>query len=73
MQGFELLPHHILCIGFYRVMGYSPEFTANMDRVTDILKSGESEELLLSLAREFLGENSTWYAYQSTNGPDIVI
>ena len=32
---------------------------------------GESEDLLLFLAREFLNENSTWYAYQSKNTPDI--
>ncbi len=39
----------------------------------EILKSGESEELIQFLAREFLNENSTWYSYQSKNGPDIVI
>ncbi len=39
----------------------------------DILRDGESGELLLSLAREFLNENSTWYAYQNKNKPDIVI
>ena len=38
-----------------------------------ILENGESEELLLFLAREFLNENSTWYAYQSKNSPDLVI
>ena len=37
----------------------------------EILQKGETEELLLSLARECLNENSTWYAYQSTNTPDI--
>jgi hypothetical protein len=40
---------------------------------TEIRKDGEREELLLFLAREFLNENSTWYAYQSKNKPDIVI
>lgn len=39
----------------------------------EISQKGESEELLLFLAREFLNENNTWYAYQSKNGPDIVI
>lgn len=38
-----------------------------------ILRDGESEELLLFLARECLNENSTWYAYQSKNKPDLVI
>ena len=39
----------------------------------EITEKGESEELLVFLAREFLNENSTWYAYQSKNGPDFVI
>ena len=38
-----------------------------------IQEHGESEVLLLALAREFLNENSTWYAYQSKNTPDLVI
>lgn len=38
----------------------------------DIRENGEDKELLLSLAREFLIENSTWYAYQSRNKPDLV-
>ena len=38
-----------------------------------VLRDGESEELLLFLARECLNENSTWYAYQSKNKPDMVI
>ena len=40
---------------------------------SDILQYGETDELLEFLAREFLIENSTWYAYQSKNKPDIVI
>ena len=40
---------------------------------SEISKQGETDELLLFLAREFLIENSTWYAYQSKNKPDIVI
>ena len=39
----------------------------------EILKNGESEKLILVLAREFLNENSTWYSYQNKNSPDIVI
>lgn len=39
----------------------------------EIIKNGESEEQLLFLAREFLNENSTWFAYQSKNGPDLVM
>lgn len=39
----------------------------------EILEVGERDEELLFLAREFLNENSAWYAYQSKNGPDIVI
>jgi len=39
----------------------------------DVLKNGETEELIIFLAREFLIENSTWYAYQSVNKPDMVI
>ena len=35
--------------------------------------NGETEELIVFLAREFLTENSAWYAYQSKNKPDIVI
>lgn len=38
----------------------------------DILQNGENEEELMNLAREFLIENSTWYAYQSMNGPGVV-
>ncbi len=39
----------------------------------EALNDGESERSLLFLAREFLNENSTWYAYQSKNKPDITI
>ncbi len=39
----------------------------------DVSEYGETEELLLFLAREFLIENSTWYSYQSKNEPNIVI
>jgi hypothetical protein len=37
-----------------------------------IMQNGfESEELIIDLAREFLIENSTWYAYQKTNTTDL--
>ena len=36
-----------------------------------ILAEGENPELLLKLAKEELGENSSWYAYQSMNKPEI--
>lgn len=39
----------------------------------DIILHGESEELIVSLARECLNENSSWYSYQSRNKPDIVL
>lgn len=39
----------------------------------DIEEKGEENELLIFLAKEFLIENSTWYAYQSKNKVDIVI
>ncbi|MBQ3422979.1 MAG: hypothetical protein IJH34_15285 [Romboutsia sp.] len=38
----------------------------------DIRAKGESEEIILYLAKEFLTENSTWYAYQSKNKAEIV-
>ena len=34
---------------------------------------GESDELILSLARDCLNETGTWYAYQKKNQPDLVI
>ncbi|MBR5504311.1 MAG: hypothetical protein IKV87_07715 [Methanobrevibacter sp.] len=39
----------------------------------EILKKGETEEILLYLAHEFLIENSTWYAYQSKNKAELVL
>lgn len=39
----------------------------------EIRKEGESEELLLNLAREELNENSSWYAYQKKNRPEVNI
>ena len=48
-------------------------YATDVTKVEQILRDGESEELLLFLARECLNENSTWYAYQSKNKPDMVI
>ena len=39
----------------------------------DISQNGETDELIIFLAREFLIENGTWYAYQNKNKPDIII
>ena len=39
----------------------------------DVIQGGETRGTLLPLAREFLNENSTWYAYQSKNDSDIVL
>lgn len=39
----------------------------------EILEKGENEELLLSLARECLNENASWYAYQSKNEPSLTL
>ena len=41
------------------------------DALARIEADGESEQLVISLARECLGENATWYAYQSMNAPDV--
>ncbi len=38
----------------------------------DILVKGETDEILLYLANQFLIENSTWYAYQSKNKEELV-
>ena len=42
----------------------------NVER--EIARKGETEEILVDLAREFLIENSTWYSYQTKNKPDLV-
>lgn len=39
----------------------------------EVIINGESEELILSLAREFLNENSAWYSYQQKNRANIVV
>ncbi len=43
------------------------------DAEKKVAEKGETREILLGLARECLNENSTWYAYQSSNGTDIVL
>lgn len=39
----------------------------------DILEKGETEEIVLNLAKEYLSENSAWYAYQSKNKSELVL
>ena len=39
----------------------------------DILEKGETPEIVLNLAKEYLNENSAWYAYQSKNKSKIVL
>ena len=39
----------------------------------EIKRCGETPEIIMSLAREFISENSTWYAYQSKNAPEASI
>ena len=39
----------------------------------DLLEKGESEDMILNLAREYLTENSAWYAYQSKNKSELVL
>ena len=38
----------------------------------EILKKGETPEIIEYLAREFLIENTTWYAYQNKNKAELV-
>ena len=38
-----------------------------------VMHEGESEEVLVDLAREYLIENSIWYAYQNQNKLDLVM
>ncbi len=40
---------------------------------SEIAKKGETEEILVELARESLIENSTWYSYQTKNKADLVL
>ncbi|MBR2675190.1 MAG: hypothetical protein IKE52_07070 [Mogibacterium sp.] len=40
---------------------------------SEIAERGETPEMIMELAREFLNENSTWYAYQSKNAPEVSI
>ena len=39
----------------------------------DILEKGETKEIVLNLAKEYLSENSAWYAYQSKNKSEVVL
>ncbi|MBR4447260.1 hypothetical protein [Methanobrevibacter sp.] len=39
----------------------------------EVLQKGESEDLIMSLAHEFLIENTLWFAYQSNNTPELIL
>ena len=39
----------------------------------EVLQKGETEDLIMSLAHEFLIENTIWFAYQSNNKPDLIL
>lgn len=39
----------------------------------EVLQKGESEDLIMSLAHEFLIENTVWFAYQSNNTPELIL
>ena len=55
----QVIEDHVRMIDLY-------EFAARQ-----IEASGETPELLIKTAKEELGENSSWYAYQNMNGPDV--
>ena len=39
----------------------------------EVMERGETNDLIISLAHEFLIENGIWYAYQSKNMPDLTL
>lgn len=39
----------------------------------EVLQNGETEDLIMSLAHEFLIENTIWFGYQSNNTPDLIL
>ena len=43
------------------------------DAERKIREQGENDNLISSLAHEFLIENSTWYAYQSKNKFELIL
>lgn len=46
MSAFKLRPHHGLCIRFFKGMGYSAEFTQNMQDIIRILKANDPVVIL---------------------------
>ena len=52
---------HLRMAGFYAEMG------------KQLLRQGQTDALLVHLAREELIENGNWYAYQSDNTPDLTL
>lgn len=49
-----LRPHHLLCTQSYEGRGYSPEFVANMDRITDQLRTSDEIQIRLTLGTDDL-------------------
>ena len=70
----------LLINSYYGKMSLSNEIESHRRMVMlyekaerEVMEHGESDELIISLAHEFLIENSTWYAYQSKNKIDLII
>ena len=57
----ESIKDHKRMICLYRKIG------------NDIREKGETDEILLYLANQFLIENSTWYSYQNKNKAELVL
>lgn len=49
-----LRPHHLLCTQSYEGMGYSDAFTANMDHITELLRSGTEAAVRLVFSADIL-------------------
>lgn len=47
-----LRPHHILCIQNYKGEGYSFEFTKNMDKIVENLKSNSMQEIKITFSTD---------------------
>ena len=56
----------------YTIKGHGRMINLYQHAEREIEEKGETEEILIDLAREFLIENSTWYSYQTKNKPDLV-
>ncbi|WRS27259.1 DUF1284 domain-containing protein [Oscillospiraceae bacterium MB08-C2-2] len=48
----KLRPHHLLCTQGYSGRGYSEEFVANMNRVTDRLRNHRGTEIKLTFSTD---------------------